>query len=213
MKQTGHQRSKLDKHYFTSLFLGYTSTNQNIRYLDLDSGNTKTCHHATFDKAWYLQDAEPPAAELLYQLGLEDNTISTTNPPDRPVNVATYPPQPLSMRALPDTAQARMPHLPLQLSPALHPSSGDVHSISWSPPLGTCIAPAPDNTSRSLLYGISANNVAQIYMLPTPYNGAFKEELDLRTLDISRHRAAGMIFLPQDDRLILASMAPSTPGV
>jgi hypothetical protein len=59
----------------------------------------------------------------------------------------------------------------------------------------------------SLLYGISANDVAQIYMSPTPYNDAFEEELDLRTLDISRHCAAGMIFLPQDDRLILASMA------
>jgi hypothetical protein len=49
-------------------------------------------------------------------------------------------------------------------------------------------------------------------MSPTPYNDAFKEELDLQTLNISCHHAAGMIFLPQDDRLILASMAPSTPG-
>jgi hypothetical protein len=113
MKQTGHRCSKLDKHDFTGLFLEYTSTIQNICYLDLDSGNTKTCHHATFNKAWYLQDARPPAAELLYRLGLEDDTISTTNPPDRPVDVATYPPQPLSTRALPDTAQARMHHLPL----------------------------------------------------------------------------------------------------
>ena len=57
MKRTGDQRSKLDKHDFTGLFLGYTSTNQNIQYIDLDSSTTKTCHHATFDKAWYLQDA------------------------------------------------------------------------------------------------------------------------------------------------------------
>jgi hypothetical protein len=42
----------------------------------------KTCHHATFDEAWYLQDAQPPVAELLYWLGLKDDTISTTNPPD-----------------------------------------------------------------------------------------------------------------------------------
>jgi hypothetical protein len=116
------------------------------------------------------------------------------------------------MQALPDIAQARMHHLPLQLSPAPHPSSGNVHSISRSLHSGTCIAPAPDDTSRSLSYGISANNIAQIYMSPTPYNDAFKEELDLRTLNISCHCAAGMIFLPQDDRLILASMAPSTPG-
>jgi hypothetical protein len=64
----------------------------------------------------------------------------------------------------------------------------------------------------SLSYGISANDITQIYLLPTPYNNAIKEELDLPKFDISPHHAAGMIFLPQDDRLILASMAPSTPG-
>jgi hypothetical protein len=105
-----------------------------------------------------------------------------------------------------------MHHLPLHLSPAPHPLSGNVHFISWSPHSGTCIAPAPDDTSMSLSYGISANNVAKIYMSPTPYNNAFEEELNLQTLDISHHRAAGMMFLSQDDWLILVSMAPSTPG-
>ncbi len=113
VKWTGVQQSKLDKHDFTGLFLGYTSIDQNIRYLDLDSGTTKTCHHATFDKAWYLQDDCPPAAELLYRLGLEDNAISTTTPPDRPINIATYPPQTSTLPPLPDTAQARMRNLPL----------------------------------------------------------------------------------------------------
>ena len=51
VKRTGDCRSKLDKHDFSGLFLGYTSTDQNIRYLDLNSGITKTCHHATFDEA------------------------------------------------------------------------------------------------------------------------------------------------------------------
>ncbi len=49
-------------------------------------------------------------------------------------------------------------------------------------------------------------------MLTTPYNEAFEEELDLHKFDFSHHHAAGMAFLPQDNRLILASMAPSTPG-
>jgi hypothetical protein len=38
-----------------SIFLGYTATDQNIIYLDLDSGIVKQSHHATFDEAWYLQ--------------------------------------------------------------------------------------------------------------------------------------------------------------
>jgi hypothetical protein len=64
----------------------------------------------------------------------------------------------------------------------------------------------------SLSYGVLANNVAQIYLLPNPYNKAFEEELDLRKFDMSHHCAAGMMFLPQDNRLILASMTPSTLG-
>jgi hypothetical protein len=116
IKQTGARRSKLDKHDFTGLFLGYTSTDQNIRYLDLKSGTTKSCHHATFDEAWYLQDNRPPAAQLLYHLGLEDNPGFSTCPPDGPFETALYPPaSPLSP---PDTSSARMHNLPLRLSPA-----------------------------------------------------------------------------------------------
>ncbi len=68
------------------------------------------------------------------------------------------------------------------------------------------------DTTTSLLYGVSAVDVAQVYMSPTPYNDAFEEELDLHKVDFSQHRAAGMTFLSQDNRLILISMAPSTPG-
>ncbi len=49
-------------------------------------------------------------------------------------------------------------------------------------------------------------------MSPSPYNDAFEEELDLRKVDFSQHCATSMTFLPQDNRLILISMAPSTPG-
>ncbi len=40
-------------------------------YLDLNSGVVKQSHHALFDKAWYLQPSHPPAAQLLYELGVE----------------------------------------------------------------------------------------------------------------------------------------------
>ncbi len=212
MKRTGARRSKLDRHDFRGLFLGYTSTDQNIRYLDLDSRITKTCHHATFDEAWYLQDTRPPAAELLYQLGLEYNTVSTTCPPPRPIDVANYPPPSPLTYILPDTAQARMRNLPLQLLPAPCSSGVAIHSISWSPHSGTCLDPAANDTSLSLSYNTTANDVAQIYLSPTPYNDAFEEILDLRKFNVSCHQAAGLTFLHQDGQLVLASMAPSTPG-
>jgi hypothetical protein len=71
VKRTGTRRSKLDRHNFTGIFLSYTATDQNIIYLDTTSGVVKSCHHAVFDEAWYLQPTRPPAAQLLYDLGLE----------------------------------------------------------------------------------------------------------------------------------------------
>ena len=50
--------------------MGYTATDQNIVYLDLDSGVVKTSHHSQNDEAWYLQPSPPPAAQLLYDLGI-----------------------------------------------------------------------------------------------------------------------------------------------
>lgn len=57
VRRTGRRRAKLDRHDFTGLFLGFTVTDQNIRYLDINTGIVKTSHHA-------------PAAQLLYDMGL-----------------------------------------------------------------------------------------------------------------------------------------------
>ena len=66
VKRTGHRRAKLDKHDFRGIFLGYAATDQNIRYLDLDSGITKVSHHVVFNEAWYsCSDSRPPTAQFL----------------------------------------------------------------------------------------------------------------------------------------------------
>ncbi len=72
VKQTGYRCCKLEQHDYTGIILRYTATNQNIVYHDLNSGIVKACHHAIFDKAWYLQLTRPPAAQLLFNLSLED---------------------------------------------------------------------------------------------------------------------------------------------
>ena len=71
VKRTGKRRSKLDRHDFTGIFLGYTATDENIRYVDVNSRIVKTSHHAIFDEAWYLQPKRPPFAQMLYDVGLE----------------------------------------------------------------------------------------------------------------------------------------------
>ncbi len=76
VKRTGKRGGKLDHHDFTGIFLGYSGTDQNIKYLNLTSSIVKTCHHVQFDEAWYLQHECPPGPQLLYDLGLEvDNTF------------------------------------------------------------------------------------------------------------------------------------------
>jgi hypothetical protein len=105
-----------------------------------------------------------------------------------------------------------MHHLPLHLSPKPHTLGAALHAFTWSLHLGTCIAPTETETTTSLSYGVSVANVAQVYLSPTPYNDAFEEKIDLQKFDFTRHRAAGMTFLPQDNQLILASMVLSTPG-
>jgi hypothetical protein len=60
VKRSGNHRSKLDKHDFKGIFLGYTATDHNIVYLDLNLGIVKRSHHVKFDEAWYLQATRPP---------------------------------------------------------------------------------------------------------------------------------------------------------
>ncbi len=71
VKVSGIRRGKLDPHDFKGIFLSYTATDQNIVYLDLNTGAIKQSHHAQFDEAWYLQPSRPPVAQLLYDIGIE----------------------------------------------------------------------------------------------------------------------------------------------
>jgi hypothetical protein len=93
IKRMGDCHAKLDRHNFSGIFLKYMSTDQNIIYLDLTSGLVKHSHHATFDKAWYLQPSQPPAAQLFYDLGLEaeDVPVSETGPEIVPLPVSDVP--------------------------------------------------------------------------------------------------------------------------
>jgi hypothetical protein len=61
-------------------------------------------------------------------------------------------------------------------------------------------------------YLIGASDMAMIYVSPDPYGTAFEEELDLWKFDLQHHATAGLCFFEKDYRILLASMAASTPG-
>jgi hypothetical protein len=90
IKRTENWRGKLDRHNFTGIFIGYTALAQNIIYIDLESELVKHSHHAQFDKAWYLQPHCPPAAQLLYNLGLEDDDEAILSFPVNTTNVSSF---------------------------------------------------------------------------------------------------------------------------
>ncbi len=123
VKRTGSQRCKLDLHDFTGIFLGYTATDQNITYLNTMTGIVKTCHHAVFNEAWYLQPTRLPAAQLLYDLGLENETdFVSLDGPLLPTPKGTI--EPITV--------AWPPLLP-----------GPLKSKQWSPPPASLFAPLP----------------------------------------------------------------------
>ncbi len=114
VKESGDRRSKLDPHDITGIFLGYTASDHNIRYLDMESGLVKSSHHAVFDEAWYMQPHRPPATQLLYDLGLEAENcmVLEIGPADTFTN-ALYPP---SLPMIEDKLKWAVPVRSLQLS-------------------------------------------------------------------------------------------------
>ena len=212
VKRSGDRRSKLDRHDFRGIFLGYASTDQNILYLDLDSGLVKRSHHAQFDEVWYLQPHRPPAAQLLYDVGLEaeddinddcltsDNLIALVPAPWPPL-----PPLTLSASKWNIPSPCRTTPLPLRKTSLARPIAAAAARVKFAPA-------APPRTASDIVsdYFISQNDMALLYMSPDPYHEAFKETIDLQRFDLSRHCAAGLCLAHSNGRLFLGGMTPGT---
>jgi hypothetical protein len=161
---------------------------QNITYLNLDSGIVKTCHHAVFDEAWYLQPTRPPAAHLLYNLGLETETKSMSST------------GPLHQMAPGTVTPISVPWPPLPPGPILNAKLWKLPPLSLYTPLPLWIMDAPhtvgaraarlrfqeDHRSKKAIaadvvaeYLIRASDTAMICISLDPYGTAFEEELDL----------------------------------
>jgi hypothetical protein len=198
VKRSGDRHAKLDHHDFTGIFLGYTATDQNIVYLDLESGIVKQSHHATFDEARYLQPTRPPAAQLLYDLGLEaDNveiSLSGTEPdailtPVCPSPSASVPWPPLfNQRKKPSKwdVPPRPRMLPLPLSETVLPCPIEAAAARVR------AQATPDSTITSE-FNITNADMAIMYMSLDPFFDSFEEELDLQKWSFNKHHTAGLL--------------------
>ena len=143
VKRAGKRAAKLDHNDFTGIFLGYTATDHNVQYIDLTSGIVKTSHHADFDEAWYLQPNRPPAAQLLYDLGLEYEEEPHSDEPELSVTPETT--SPITPTHHPPPLQKQVPlylvttHVPWPPFPIMKAST----TTSWMPPPKCLITPIP----------------------------------------------------------------------
>jgi hypothetical protein len=154
---------------------------QNILYLDLDSGIVKSCHHAVFDKAWYMQPTRPPAAQLLYDLGLESDfeAVPSVTPSHAP-----WPPSPPCSLGL--INKWKCPPLSLHAPLPLRISGAPVSFGARAARVKTPVLIKKDIAAAVVReYSIGHEDMATIYLSPDPFYGAFEEELDLRKFDLS----------------------------
>ena len=217
VKRRGKRRSKLDRHDFTGIFLGYTATDENIRYVDVDTRIVKTSHHAIFDEAWYLQPRRPPFAQMLYELGLEYVPDKISSPPQGPPPPAPYP-QLLKPPKLEHSA-CYTP-LPLRLSTPpeffMHAAAARTQTV---PLQSDMLYTGPTSNNKPSLdhevmskHDISRKDVMMIYLSPHPFRNSFEEEFRLKYFDNQKHPTAGLVCKENNKRLYLVDILPSTPA-
>jgi hypothetical protein len=217
VKVTGKRRAKLNRHDFTGIFIGYTATDDNIRYIDVDSGIVKTSHHAVFDEAWYLQPERPPMAQLLFEMGMEndsDDCSAPVDPSEQSRNTpAVCPPMPLIH---PKRAPSKAKNTPIPLRLSAAPTLNQI-----TPAAAVTTGPYGNTSLEPRMHRLSiiddmqldrGETFAQVYLSPSPYCEAFEEELDLRKWNLTDHHTAGLNLIQRDGRLILADILKSTPA-
>lgn len=202
VKRTGKRRSKLDRHAFTGIFLGYTATDANIRYIDVNTKIVKRSHHAIFDEAWYLQPHRPPFAQMLYDIGLEEPSESPVSSPNLP---PVYPP---SKCASPPPLPVRAKQLPLPLrltSPPEHASPVSARAAHSK------VGKSLDHEIISQ-HEISNKDLQMVYLSPHAFKNSFEEVLDLRKYTSSMSPTAGLLCKESNGRLYFRDAEPSTPA-
>jgi hypothetical protein len=223
VKRTGSHRCKLDRHDFKGIFLGYTATDQNIIYLDLDSGVVKSSHHAQFDEAWYLQPTRPPAAQLLYDLGvLPETDPFEDGSPTQDADDATLCKGSISASAVPWPPSA--PHNIVDTKWYAPPMRKHLHlplrtlTVETLRPTWARVARTKPTKGRNLAaelvddFQIGVQDMMMVYMSPDSYHVAFEQTMDLWKFDLTKHATGGLSLYERDGWVHLASIAPSTPA-
>jgi hypothetical protein len=239
VKRPGLRHAKLDKHDFTGIFIGYTATDSNIRYIDLISGLVKTSHHAVFDECWFHQPWRPPAAQLLYDLGIKLSGALPPAVPDDPIPTA---PDDASVHHVPTPAIDNTPTTPPGASPptiieddtsVTSPNNQilDVYDfgVYSAETLPTPCSPPPPGISGPSVpsefnvaagnrdaaavehHNITQRDIAQIYFSSHCFGVTSEETFVYHGSPILVHPTAGLVLTTINGRVIITSITPGTP--
>jgi hypothetical protein len=217
VKRTGHRRAKLDKHDFTGIFIGYTATDSNVCYIDLHSGQVKTSHHAVFDECWFHQEWRPPAAQLLYDLGVK---LSGSKPAPPMPSVQEPSDDALVQPVLPPITTTPMP--PHQHTPAPVLIDDDASVISDDTPSFLDV-PIPFPTAYSIHtianpdatavdhYRITNRDIAQVYFSSHCFGNSADESFAYHGSATLLHPTAGLVLTMDNGRVLITSIENGTP--
>jgi hypothetical protein len=213
--------------------LGYSATNHNFIYLCLTSSIAKQSHHAQFNEALYLQPSWPPAAQLLYDLGVGLDTVvyskegSVTKDSVEseywiPGTVETIQvPWPLSAALPPVKDIWKVPlslalhPLPLHHMPAVDPTPRTIAAKAARTIVDKSsrrISSQPQASNILLDFDVGHGNMSMIYMPHDLYFGACEQLLDLRKFDLGKHATASLNLYRSGGRVHIATMSHSTPA-
>jgi hypothetical protein len=214
VKRTGKRRSKLDKHAFSGIFLGYTATDENIHYIDVNTRIVKTSHHAIFDEAWYLQPKCPPFAQMLFDVGLEPDFTAIPTP-ESPIIAPIPPPSPNPPPSLPPLATKLF--LPLRVSTPPDVFSPRLASTSGKTPAFDIsiddLPPRRLEHDMILHHDISKQqDIETVYLSPSSFLDAFEEEVYLRYFDATKFPTGGLDCEEKNGKVYLRQMLPSSPA-
>ncbi len=230
VKVSGIRHGKLGRHDLKGIILGYTATDQNIVYLDLNTSVVKQNHHAQFDEVWYLQSSRPPVAQLLYDIGIEPNPAHYSKAGIlmplvlklEPIVAPRVPWPPMlpqdnfpSKWLVPNKC-TKLPLLLVTMTSSSPSCPIAATATLISAPKDSTPAPGMARHHKTInimtALEIFKTNMAMIYMSPNPYFDAFKQPLDLHQLDLCKHPTAGLSLYEHAGRLHLATMSPDSPA-
>ena len=205
VKRSGVRRAKLDQHSFSGIFIGYTATDSNVRYIDVHTGTVKTSHHAVFDECWFHQPQRPPAAQLLYELG---NAVANDMPEAPPSS--TTPSSPSISTPTPTTAVpiTQNDHDDSSVDTSSSSDSSNIIPILQVTSTITNINPDASAVDH---FGITQNDVDQVYFSPHHFGYSSEELFTYMGSASTVHPTAGLELEELDNRVFIRDIAPGTP--